>query len=214
MKHREINILAILFGTLLTVTACQKIDADDIANADGDKKASASESVEEKENSGSNSDDGTLSISSDKHIIAYEYDDNDHHIVYVSLNEWNNIPSALGNADNTKAIDIAAHYNEGGISGWHIPTRAEARYICNRYNRTYSESGVYDDALETLNNNIETAGGKRLTVWYNKDSKPAYRYLCEDATYSYSLKTGSNITKCGTVTKYNLRLIKDSIITK
>lgn len=228
MKRYKENILTILFGTLLTMVACQKIDADDIADDDAKQKTSTSNKNENNENGSKKDDndsnikipleekpDGTLSLPSEKHFILYEYDDNNHHMVYISLHEWNNISSALSEGGNNIAEGIAQRYEEGHVKGWHIPTRVEAKYISAKYSRAYN-NGVekYDDALQTLNNNIETIGGQPLSVWQNKDSKPAFRYLCEDATYSFSLKTGSNITKCGAVTKYNLRLIKDSVITK
>lgn len=226
MTHYKTNICALFFGTLLTMAACQKIDAEDIDAEDENNKTA---STVNKSNNADNNDktdndsdvnsplkkqpDGTLLFSSDKHVVAYEYDDNGHHVVYISLHEWGDMPSAISDA-GSMAIDIAGRYTEGDVTGWHIPTREEARNICRIYNRTINENMVYDDALQTLNNKIKTVGGQELRAWYKKDSNPALRYLCEDAMYSFSLKKGSNITKCGAITKYNLRLIKDSIITR
>ena len=229
MLHHRTKIFVLLFGTLLTLAACQKIDAEDIALADGNNKSATTNNkpTDSKKDGEADADednstnlplqelpDGTLFLQSDNHAVLYVSGEDESRITYVSLYEWNNVTSAANENNATMALEIAQRYIEGNVSGWRIPTREEARYICSIYNRAVNVNMVYDDALQTLNNKIETIGGQKLMSWYNKNSNPAYRYLCEDAIYSFSLKKGSNITKCGAVTKYNLRLIKDSIITR
>ncbi len=229
MTHYRNKIYVLLFGTLLTMAACQKIDADDIAQADGDNKSETTDKkpTDSKNDGDADTDedspakpplqeqpDGTLLLQSDNHVVLYKSGENEDQVTYVSLYEWNDVTSATNESSATMATDIAARYTEGNVSGWRIPTRNEARYLCNMYSRAYEGKTEYVDDLQTLNDKITAAGGQVLTAWERKQSMPAYRYLCEGGLYSYSLKKGSNITKCGTKTKYNLRLIKDTIITK
>lgn len=162
-------------------------------------------------------DDGTLLFPSDAHVVASEtrLTDGRRRVMYVSLYEWGKVYSCFNEQASDMAADVAARYKEGDITGWHIPTKEEAKALRDKYNRSDDvESETYDDPLQTLNEEIVKVGGKKFRVTEKKDGKTAYRFLCDNAQYTFSLKTNSKTTKAGKTTLYHLRLVKDSLLSK
>lgn len=212
------------------MAACQKIDTSDFSEeeqqkaiADKEKADNKREDVVEEEDDDKPTiqlqtlDDGTLLFPSDSHVVALEssVDGGGRRVVYISLYEWSNVHSLLSAAFPNMANDKAAKYKEGSVTGWRIPTKEEAKALRDRYNRSDDmESEVYDDDLQMLNDEILKAGGKKLRVTEKKDGKTAYRYLCDDAQYTFSLKTSSKTSKAGKTTLYHLRLVKDSLLSE
>lgn len=223
-----IKTSCLLFCTLSVLAACQKIDTDDFTEEEQKKAAAAKEKAdkereeaarEEEENKHAiqlqTLDDGTLLLPSDSHVVALESSDGKgrRRVVYVSLYEWEKISSCLNEENPDMAVAIAKKYREGDITGWRIPTKEEARALRGQYNRADDiDSNTYGDALQALNDEILKTGGRKLRVVEKKDGKTAYRYLCDGALYTFSIKTNSKTTKAGKTTLYHLRLVKDSLL--
>ncbi len=133
---------------------------------------------------------------------------NSYTVLLLSLNENINVPSAYSADNPTAAIKIADSYTEGGLDGWRMPTREEAILIRTNYFDSDGES-----RLTSLNNTIKALGGTPVTD--KDDNGKNIRYLCEQATYSYSFVKSSPTTKSGaTVKDYRLRLVKPISITR
>lgn len=228
MKFSAYINKCLIFCTLSVVTACQKIDMSDFTEEEQQKAVAAkekedkkrAEALEEEEEDKSamqlqTLDDGTLLFPSDAHVVASEtrLTDGRRRVMYVSLYEWGKVYSYFNEEASDMALDLAARYKEGDITGWHIPTKEEAKALRGQYNRSDDvESDTYDDPLQTINEEIVKAGGKKLRVSEKKDGKTAYRYLCDNAQYTFSLKSNSKTTKAGKTTLYHLRLVKDSLL--
>jgi len=225
LKFQSNIITFIIFGTLYGLTACQKIDLDDLVTAEEEKKQETPKDdggndAEVKEDNKSRLQlqrlaDGTLLLPSDNHVVALSdrKENSDSVVLYVSLYEWSDVPSSLSSTNAELARQTAVMYREGNISGWRIPTKEEAQALRSLYNRNSSLPGAeVVDKLKSLNDDISKAGGIPLTALQKNDGQTAYRYLCDDGMSTFSLKTGSKTTTAGAKTKYNLRLVKDSII--
>lgn len=203
----------IIFGTLLTLVACQKIDEETINpnGADSTSKDNTETTAGNDKDKKNNKDQ--TSINSEGHTIAMSEDTGDgKRVLYVSLLEWNDVPSARCSGDDgTKAKSLAENYIEGNLTGWRIPTKEEARLLKTIYGCDFSTES-YSPALTELNTRITESGGVDIDAWgVNGDP---FRYLCDDGYYSFSLKNGSTIAQSASTlkTKYNLRLVKDSTI--
>lgn len=131
------------------------------------------------------------------HVVGFvnEISETEREIVLISTKEWEKISSAFSSNAN-QAKEIAAQYEENGLSGWIIPTRNDGMAL----NRLYS----YDNNRALINSALETCGGTGLIQMYGTS---AVRYLCEDAEHTYSYKSAT-ITKAGEKTTYYLRLVK------
>ena len=131
------------------------------------------------------------------HVVGFvnEISETEREVVLISIKEWEKIGSAFSSNAN-QAKEIAAQYEENGLSGWIIPTRNDGMAL----NRLYS----YDNNRALINSALETCGGTGLIQMYGTS---AVRYLCEDAEYTYSYKSAT-ITKAGEKTTYYLRLVK------
>lgn len=131
------------------------------------------------------------------HVVAIvdEISKNECQVMLISTKEWSGVSSAIGQIPN-EAKEIAAQYEEKGISGWSIPNRLDANGLHNLYS--------YDNNRALINSALETCGGTGLIQMYGTS---AVRYLCEDAEYTYSYKSAT-ITKAGEKTTYYLRLVK------
>ncbi len=218
--------IAALLCALTAMMACQKIDADDLSY-DNQHKTERPPSGGTTGNDGNVPEgeggqdavvppDGGASFGIDGHVavLAEPVSNDKARVTLVSLSEWDNVPSAFHGTDGDKAKSITANYREGDITGWHIPTRAEADKLKALYGCHPDETGQqYLDTLVSLNNRLTGFGGMPLKVWKEKTGYPAYRYLCDDAEYSFSLKKGTNKTKAGASTLYHLRLLKDTVVT-
>lgn len=131
------------------------------------------------------------------HVVGFvnEISETEREIVLISTKEWEKISSAFSSNAN-QAKEIAAQYEENGLSGWIIPTRNDGMAL----NRLYS----YDNNRALINSALETCGGTGLIQMYGTST---VRYLCEDAEHTYSYKSAT-ITKAGEKTTYYLRLVK------
>lgn len=131
------------------------------------------------------------------HVVGFvnEISETEREIVLISTKEWEKISSAFSSNAN-QAKEIAAQYEENGLSGWIIPTRNDGMAL----NRLYS----YDNNRALINSALETCGGTGLIQMYGTS---AVRYLCADAEYTYSYKSAT-ITKAGEKATYYLRLVK------
>lgn len=230
MKFSAYIHICLLFCTLSLMAACQKIDMSDFTEEEQQKAVAAKEKEDKKHAEAAEEenedktviqlqtlDDGTLFFPSDAHVVASEtrLTDGRRRVLFLSLYEWGKIYSCFNEDASDMAVDVAARYKEGDIAGWHIPTKEEAKALRDQYNRSDDvESDTYDDPLQTINEEIVKAGGKKLRVAEKKDGKTAYRFLCDNAQYTFSLKTNSKTTKAGKATLYHLRLVKDSLLSK
>ncbi len=131
------------------------------------------------------------------HVVGFvnEISETEREIVLISAKEWEKISSAFSSNAN-QAKEIAAQYEENGLSGWIIPTRNDGMAL----NRLYS----YDNNRALINSALETCGGTGLIQMYGTST---VRYLCEDAEHTYSYKSAT-ITKAGEKATYYLRLVK------
>lgn len=131
------------------------------------------------------------------HVVGFvnEISETEREIVLISIKEWEKISSAFSSNAN-QAKEIAAQYEENGLSGWIIPTRNDGMAL----NRLYS----YDNNRALINSALETCGGTGLIQMYGTS---AVRYLCEDAEHTYSYKSAT-VTKAGEKATYYLRLVK------
>ena len=117
-------------------------------------------------------------------------------ITLLSLSDWSNLTSALNTATPTEAPSIAQGYTEYDLTGWRIPTEAEARTI----------SQLYRENTDTFDSLLFEA--KATPIVLTDDKGNNLRYLCEDALKTYSFKN-STITNAGaTVKNYHLRLVR------
>lgn len=131
------------------------------------------------------------------HVVAIvdEISKNECQVMLISTKEWSGVSSAIGQRPN-EAKEIAAQYEEKGISGWSIPNRLDANGLHNLYS--------YDNNRALINSALETCGGTGLIQMYGTST---VRYLCADAEHTYSYKS-ANITKAGEKATYYLRLVK------
>lgn len=131
------------------------------------------------------------------HVVGFvdEISNTECEVMLISTKEWSGVSSAVGQRPN-EAKEIAAQYEEKGISGWSIPNRLDANGLHNLYS--------YDNNRALINSALETCGGTGLIQMYGTS---AVRYLCADAEYTYSYKSAT-ITKAGEKATYYLRLVK------
>ena len=117
-------------------------------------------------------------------------------ITLLSLFDWADLTSALNTITPTQASALASSYSEYDLIGWRIPTEAEARTLSSLYRE---HTDLFDDLL------LEAQASP---VVLTDDKGNNLRYLCEDATKTYSFKN-STITNAGaTVKNYHLRLVR------
>lgn len=127
-------------------------------------------------------------------------------LLLLSLKEWKDVASAKSDEKPTQATTLAAAYNEGGISGWRIPTKDEADLI-----KAYC-GGI--TLINEFNDLLAEAGGDALTGNGNDSHGESVRYLCDTAAYSYDLKSTSNANReAGGTRTYYLRTVKTVHVT-
>ena len=129
-------------------------------------------------------------------IDADENNPNEYNAVLISLEGWSNVPSKYNETNPNEAATIAQEYEENGLSGWSIPSRADATMLYNLYS--------FESNNAILNSNIISCGGTGVIVTNGSSNA---RYLCEDGEKSFSFKT-STITTAGEKTMYYLRLVR------
>ena len=117
-------------------------------------------------------------------------------ITLFSLFDWADLTSALNTITPTQASALASSYSEYDLTGRRIPTEAEARTLSSLYRE---HTDLFDSLL------LEAQASP---VVLTDDKGNNLRYLCEDATKTYSFKN-STITNAGaTVKNYHLRLVR------
>lgn len=223
---------------LLSVAACQKIDIDNTtSDKTSNSKSSTSTSKKDKNTSSKGNeaadedddeeDDGGISVGGiteedNNQTVSPVFPDvpghavalglgNDEYLL-VSLKEWKGVHLAKNEGYATEATDVAANYEENGLTGWRIPTKAEASKLYD----LYRSSSVMSDNLIALNNVIDKYKGDPIYPWY--EGFTPYHYLCENAMSIFSFNqttTGQISSPPKTTTKtYNLRLVRNITITK
>lgn len=117
-------------------------------------------------------------------------------LTLLSLNDWDALTSVFNANTPDVASTIASDYTEYDLSNWRIPTEDEGRLL----------SQLYRDQSEIFDALLEKAKASPVVLTDGKGNN--IRYLCEDATKTYSFKT-STITNAGaTVKTYHLRLVR------
>lgn len=128
-------------------------------------------------------------------------------ITFLSKSEWCNLPSALNATNPSAALAIPATYSEGTLRDWRIPTAAEAKALKSAYPLQSSGPILGGSASESLNALLTSIAAP--TIQATDEKGTTIRYLCEDATRSFSFASGTTISAAGTkTTTYRLRLIK------
>lgn len=135
-------------------------------------------------------------------VIDVGTEDNDQtcDALLMSIADFGSVASALHASRGDEAADIALGYTENGLTGWLIPTKEDALSLRTKY------LDYYEDMEDML------AEGQADPLWLTDEKNNNVRYLCEDATKTYSFKEGSSyngVKDAGaTVTTYHLRLVK------
>lgn len=115
-------------------------------------------------------------------------------LTLLSLTDWSDMTSSTNAATPTKALDTAAAYTEGDLVGWTIPTIEQAKALSSSYEGT------------PLADAIKQANGDPIVLM--DSSKKNVRYLCDEATKTYSFAPSSILSAGATVETYHLRLVK------
>lgn len=121
-------------------------------------------------------------------------------LTFISLSDWDKVHSA--NSSSPSFDTLINNYSEQDLAEWHIPTESEARRLKTCYNDSDSSLIRLNTLLRTLNSD---------TIALRKGSQYA-RYLCQEATKSFSFHTPSNVTNAGASTTYHLRLLHTMMI--
>lgn len=121
----------------------------------------------------------------------------------LSRDERENVRSAYSSTPDMASV-FAKRYSEDDIVEWRIPNSEEASLIRK----------LYLSSAETMDNLMVSAGGSPLMTVDEKGNN--VRYLCSDATETYSLKSGASyngIKEAGaSVTNYHLRLVSEVLM--
>lgn len=128
-------------------------------------------------------------------------------ITLISLYDWGNLPSALNATNPTLASTIAEGYQEYDLSDWRIPTSVQAKAFKAAYTSTQSSGSVLGvNGFENLNALLLTLEASELHLTVGAAN---VRYLCEDATRTFSFVPSTTISSAGAkATNYRLRLVK------
>lgn len=128
-------------------------------------------------------------------------------VTLISLYDWADLPSALNESSPTLATTIAQGYQEYDLANWRIPTAAEAKALKAAYTPPQSKGPVLGgSAFESLNALFRSLEASELHL---TEGTSNVRYLCEDATRTFSFAPSTTISTAGTkATNYRLRLVK------
>ena len=119
-------------------------------------------------------------------------------VTYLSLAEFEGLPSANHISDSLRAKTIAAEYQEMDLSDWHIPTLEEAKYLRAFY-------PAFSEPFAILCSLLESASLQPIAITQGTENA---RYLCDEGRKSFSFLSSTSISKAGTkVTTYRLRLL-------
>lgn len=117
-------------------------------------------------------------------------------LTLLSLSDWSDLTSALHADTPTTATDLAQSYTEYDLTGWRIPTEAEARQL----------SQLYRDDPDTFDSLLLEAQASPIVLTDDKGNN--LRYLCEYALKTYSFKNNTVTNAGATVRTYHLRLVR------
>lgn len=128
-------------------------------------------------------------------------------VTLISLYDWPEVPSALNESSPTVAATIAQGYQEYDLTNWRIPSAAEAKALKAAYAPPHSSGPVLEgSSFESLNALLRTLEASELHL---TEGTTNARYLCEDATRTFSFAPNTTISTAGTkATNYRLRLVK------
>ena len=142
------------------------------------------------------------------HIVASvtELNETQWSVYLLSREEKEEVPSALSVDDNPNAaMEYAASYVEDGISGWSVPTTAEAQML---------QQCLGGETLIDLNETLTQEGLSPFLDYEPGSSTEKARYLCDGAKKSFSMAGNTAPSKAGEKKKYRLRLVKEVVVDK
>ena len=123
-------------------------------------------------------------------------------ITLLSLYDWASVTSAYNTKDSTMAAKLAQGYQEYELGSWSIPTETQAKVLRS----TYPKNDAATTNLSALNNLLSGIGASEIHITEGNSNA---RYLCENATKTFSFASGTTISKAGTkVSNYRLRLVR------
>lgn len=114
-------------------------------------------------------------------------------LTLLSLSDWGSMTSSTNTSTPNMAASTAAGYQEFGLGSWRIPSEDEGRALFSAYNN-YPLAQVMSDA-----------GGDEIVLTEKSEN---VRYLCQDASRTYSFKVNTIINAGGTAKNYHLRLVR------
>ena len=124
-------------------------------------------------------------------------------LLLLSTSEWTEITSAAHSDSPDMAQRIQSNYTEDDITNWKIPTREEAKLL---------RAAIALDKL-TATNDVLAANNLSTLSTGETENGDKIRYLCDDATYSYSWDN-TTTSKAGAKRTYFLRLVKRIKVSK
>lgn len=129
-------------------------------------------------------------------VTVFNDDGSSADLLLMSKEEWTDVTSASHETTPEMAQQLVEEYVEDGIDGWTIPTKDHVPVLVEMLGG-YELDGI--NALLTENGltTLSTGMVQGVTV----------RYLCEDATYSYTWDGGS-VSPAGAKRTYHLRAVK------
>ena len=117
-------------------------------------------------------------------------------MLLLSKSEWSDVASSISKTNPEQMTSLISSFEEGSLTGWNVPTSAEAKILKSLYN---------ENTIESLNNTISSANGTRIIPLDSKGENR--RYLCEDGNYTFAWKASSPVSKAGATINYALRLV-------
>ena len=119
-------------------------------------------------------------------------------LTYLSLVEWEGLPSANHVSDSLQARDIADAYQEMALLKWHIPSVEEAKRLRALYPGD-------SESFAMLCSLLESASLPPIALTEGSENA---RYLCDEGRKTFSFVPSSTIAKAGTkAATYRLRLL-------
>ena len=122
-------------------------------------------------------------------------------LLLLSLADWPQMTSAVNTAHPTTCFSEASSYSEHGLTNWTIPTEAQARLLYASYSNAHTT-----DNGNKLDSAISQAGGTPIVL---KEGANNIRYLCQEATKTFSFYQNRVIAAGATVKTYHLRLVHE-----
>lgn len=114
-------------------------------------------------------------------------------LTLLSIEDWGNMTSSTNATTPGMAAEAAAGYEEFGMKGWSIPSQEDGRRLYAAYT-----SGILTPA-------VTAAHAKELVL---QESGKNIRYLCDNATKTYSFSVNSINDAGATLKNYHLRLVR------